>query len=231
MANGDFGRADLLRRFKLEAGLADASELDDNNDLYPLLSDGQLQTTRELAARAPKPFYQAPVQMVTADGGFTFSFGASPVDPTKNVLPMGWVQISPRQNAFSGDSFVGWKEGREFINEGTKIRIAGNRSWSGVLWTRFVATPPPITAAVDPILHPPEVNELTVYRAVELWAGQGNVRPDLIERMQDKWARAFPVWCLTFKKMHPGNGYAYDPARWWLWAGGDLGGKLGFGAA
>lgn len=231
MTTGDFGRVDLLRRFKNEAGLADASEIDDTNDIYPLLSDGQLITNRELALRAAKAFYQAPVAMSSTDGGFTFYFGVSPVDATKKLLPLGWVQISPTLSSFTGDSFAGWQEGRDYVNEGVRIRIPGNRSYAGTLYARFVPTPPPITAAVDPILLPPEVNALTVYKAVELWAGQGDVKPSLVARMEAKWAKEWPSWCSTFKRMHPGNGSSYDPARWYLYTGGDMGGKLGFGAA
>lgn len=231
MPNGDFGRADLLRRFKLEAGLADASDLDDDDDIYPMLSDGQLITTRRLAARAYKAFYQAPQAMTSTDGGSTFYFGASPVDATKKLLPLGWVQISPSLRAFSGDTFAGWVEGRDYLGEGDRIRIPGNRTYSGTLYARFVPTPPPITSAVDPILRPPEVNELTVIAAVEEFAGQGNVNPDLVDRMQRKWADKFPLWCHTFKAMHkssPGSGMI-DPSRWYFYTS-DLGGGNGFSA-
>lgn len=216
MANGDFGRVDLLRRFKDEAGLAEASELDATSDIYPLLSDGQLETTRELAARCYKSLYGAPSAMTSTDGGYTWYFGASPVDATKKLLPLGWVQISPRLSSFIGDGFNGWVEGVDYLGEGDRIRIPGNRTYSGTLYARFVPTPPPITASVDAILRPPEINILTVYKAVEQWAGQGNVRPELVKRMQDKWARAFPIWCHTLKKQYRGGGAMVDPNRWYL---------------
>lgn len=231
MTIGDFSSADLLRRFKNEAGLADASELSDADDIYPLLSDGQLIVTRELAARAYKAFYQAPTAMTSTDGGYTWYYGTSPVDATKKLLPLGWVQISPRANAFVGDAFSGWVEGREYLGEGDHIRIAGARTYAGTLYARFVPTPPPITALVAPILRPPEVGELTVIKAVEEFAGQGNTRPDLVERTQAKWKAKFPLWCHTFKAMHRGGGSGMiDPARWYLYTGADLGGGNGFTA-
>lgn len=227
-AIGDFGRVDLLRRFKDLAGLADASELDDDDDIYPMLSDGQLEVTRLLAAPCHKSMYQAPTAMTSTDGGYTFYFGASPVDATKKLLPMGWVQISPRLNDFIGDGFSGWQEGVDYLGEGDRIRIPGNRTYSGTLYARFVPTPPPITSAVDPILRPPEINELTVIKAVEQFAEDGNVNPDLAARMERKWAKKFPIWCHTLKKQFKGGGAMVDPSRWYLYV--NLGSGSGFSA-
>lgn len=215
-AIGDYGRVDLLRRFKDLAGLADGSEIDDDDDIYPLLSDAQLIVTRELAARCCKSLYGAPSLMSTADSGATYTFGASPIDATKKLLPLGWVQISPRLNDFTGDYFTGWQEGVDYLGESDRIRIPANRRYAGTLYARFVPTPPPITAAVDPILRPPEIGELTVIKAVELFAEQGDVSPKLAERMERKWAKSFPIWCHTLKKQFRGGGAMVDPARWYL---------------
>lgn len=227
-AIGDFGRVDLLRRFKNEAGLADANELDDDDDIYPLLSDGQVETARELAMRAWEAFAQAPQAMTSTDGGKTWYFGASPIDATKKLVPLGKVQIARRLADFVGTGFAGWMEGIDYLPEGDHIRIPGNRSYSGTLYARFVPTPPPINATTDAILHPPEVNLLTVYKAVELWADQGNVNTALSDRMQQKWAKAFPSWCHTFKSAHRNGSGMVDPGRWYLYV--NLGSGSGFTA-
>lgn len=230
MTTGDYGSADLLRRFKADAGLADATELDDATDLYPLLADAQEETIRELAARGDvvKALYQAPAALTPAADRKTFTFGVDPNNGAENILPMGWVQISTRLSAFSGDSFVGWREGVDFISEGTRIRIPSDHAYSGTLYGRWVPTPPRITAAVASIIRPAQARELIVCKAIIAFGRQGAVAPALVAAAQANWAQKFPIWCLTYKKQFKGGGGLTDPALWYL--NPDMGSSQGFTA-
>lgn len=227
-AIGDFGRVDLLRRWKNEAGVADASELSDTDDIYPYLSDGQIETARYLAMRAWEAFAQAPQAMTSTDGGYTFYYGASPIDATKKLVPLGKVQIARSLSDFVGIGFAGWQEGIDYLPEGDRIRIPANRTYSGSLYARFVPTPPPITSAVDAILRPPEINLLTVYKAVELYADQGNTNPALADRMALKFAKAAPSWLHTLKSSHRNGSAMASPNRWYLYV--NQGSGSGFSA-
>lgn len=230
MTTGDYGSADCLRRFKNEAGLADANELDDAADLYPLLADAQEEVIRELAARGDvvKALYQAPTTLTAATDRKTFTFGVDPNNPLENAMPLGWVQISTRLSAFSGDTFIGWREGYDFIAEGNRIRLTSDRSYSGTLYARWVPTPPRLTSAVAPILRPAQARELIVYKAIIAFGRQGAVRPDLVAAAQANWAQKFPIWCLTYRKQYKGGGALNDPSLWYLH--GDLGKGQGFTA-
>ena len=213
--------ADCLKRLKDEAGLEDSSEYDDTNDLYPLLSDGQEEAARMIAARYPNALYQAPAALTAAANRKTFSFGTV---NSAAVMPMGWVQIAPRLSAFVGDFFTGWVEGVEFLDEGTQIRIPGDRSYSGTLYGRWVPRPARITASVTPSLLPLEIGvPLLVNRAVKKLALHGNLRADLAQAKDAEWGRPFvrspgifAEAMLTYKRRFRGGGGMIDPAQWYL---------------
>lgn len=213
----------------MEAGLAAANELDDTTELYPMLADAQETVIRKIAAHGGyKALYNAPSAMSSADGGYTWTFGAHPTLASSFIMPLGWVQISPRSTAFVGDLFNGWVEGREYLGEGDRIRIAGARNWTGSLYARFVTTPPRLSATQEPILRMIEARELIPIQSVWDWALQGNVNPALASAMEKKWNAKFPIHMLSIKKAFRGGGGLLDPARWYL--NSDLGRGSGFSA-
>lgn len=211
----------MVARFLAEAGIATANELDTNADIYPRLSTALRHVIRVSASRFANPFYQAPTTLTPSADRKTFSFGLDR-DGVSNMTPMGWVQIAPFANAFSGDYFAGWIEGRDFISEGDHIRIPSNRSWSGTLYGRWVPTPPAITAAVAPVLLPIDARELAVIQAVLDWAQEGDQAPDVADRMAGKWKAKWPEYMLMWRRQYRGGGAILDPARWYF-AAPDLG--------
>lgn len=211
----DWDSADLLDRFMDEAGIAAANEFTDAQ-LYRRLSTAQGKVIREIAARYPKCLYAAPAALTAAGDRKTFSFGTDPNDPTRNIVPMGWVQVSPRLSAFTGDDAYLWTEGVDFLDEGDRIRLPGDRSYSGTLYGRWVPTPPTLTDAVQPILRPAEARDLIVLRATEDFATEGNTEPGLADRMRMKWDREFPIWMLALRRRFRGGGALGDPAQWYL---------------
>jgi hypothetical protein len=228
----DWDSADCLRRFKDKAGLEDATELDDNIDIYPLIADGQEEAIREVAARYPFALYSAPQLMVPSGDRKTFKY---PQVNGQDSMPMGWVQIAPRLTAFSGDLlFTGWVNGVEFMDEGVQIRIPGDRSYSGDLYFRGVMRPARVTAAVGISLLPLEIGvDLSINRAVRKWAMHGNQAPQLRQLMDEEWgmpkapgAGIFATAMLTYKRRFRGGGGMIDPAQWYLQSP-DLGGAGG----
>lgn len=218
--------ADCLRRFKRAVGLADANEESDAVDLYPILSSAQAEVIREIGVRYPACLYstQGPTALTAAADRKTFTFGT---DVNGNaIMPLGWVQISPRLTAFSGDDAYLWREGVDFLDEGTRIRIPSARAYSGTLYGRWVPTPPDITAIVQPVLEPAEARDLIVNRAAKAWASEGNIRPDLVALMELEWGgphngrppAKFATWMLTYRRRFRGGGALRDPALWYLYA-------------
>lgn len=208
--------ADCLRRLKRAVGLADANEEDDATDLYPILASAQAEVIREIAVRYPACLYyqQGPTALTPSADLKTFSFGD---DANGNaILPMGWTQLSNRLTAFSGDDSYYWREGVDFLDEGTRIRIPGDRTYSGTIYGRWIPTPPDIAADTDPILEPAEARQLIVIKAQQAWASEGNIRPDLVADAERQWAKAFPVWMLTWRRRFRGGGALRDPSKWYL---------------
>jgi hypothetical protein len=210
----------LLADFKRKAGLQEAAEYDDDAELYPRLSIAQNNVVRSISSRFPNALYSSPFALTRATDGKTYSYG---LDAQNNpILPMGTVQIAPSLSAFSGDSFVGWKEGLDFMDEGTHIRMMSNRSFGGTLYCRAVLTPPDISSSVNPILAPADARELISIQAVLDWADDGGLLPSVAGAQQRQWNRKFPEWMLTYKKRFRGGGGLFDPARWYF-AAPDLG--------
>jgi hypothetical protein len=208
--------AQLVKQFKLEAGLQDASEMDDSVDICPMLSIAQVKVLNRISAIYPNALYSPPFQLIASADRTTFSFGT---DSAGNpIVAKGWVQISPRATAFSGDSFAGWVEGQDFLDEGDKIRVVSNRTYSGTLYCRAVLTPPDITLLVPPVLNPPDARQLIVVQAVKDFAGQGEQNAKVAARMQAKWNEDFPALMLTMRKRFRGGGGMVDSARWYLTA-------------
>lgn len=218
--------ADLLRRFKRLAGIADVNEDDDTLDLYPILASAEVEVIREIANRYPHALYdrQGPTRLTPSEDRKTFSFGT---DGNGNpVLPLGWVQISPRMTAFAGDDSYYWREGVDFLDEGTQIRMPSDRRYAGDLWGRWVPTPPGISSTVAPVLQPAEARELIAIKATELYATEGNTRPDLADAMRKLWGGPhnghppgkFASWMLTYRRRYRGGGALRDPALWYIWS-------------
>lgn len=207
----------VLKALKLEMGLNDANEYDDTTDLYPRASHAQVKLVERIATVFPNALYPAPFAMTRAGDGKTYSYGT---DSSGNaIVSLGSVQIAPTLAAFSGDTFVGWQEGRDFYDEGDHIRIVSNRTYSGTLYVRAVLTPPDITAAVAPVVNPASARALIGVLGAWLFALEGNQNPQLAQAMKVKWDdrdTGFPALMLTLKSRFRGGGAGFDPGRWWF---------------
>lgn len=145
--------------------------------------------------------YGAPAALSTSDGGFTFTFGTD--SNGYALFPMGKVGIYPSLNAIPGSP---WSDGLDYLNEGTRIRIPNNRSYSGTLYWRGITPPADISAGVQPSLFPEMARELITITAVKNFGQAGNLNPDLADQMREAYARAFPRWMLVYRTQFRNGG-------------------------
>lgn len=216
---------DLVLQFQNEAGIptSSGSELTPAGDILPRLSRAQNKVIGMIAARFPEALYQAPTAMVTSDGGKTFTYGAT--DPNGNpIVPLGFTQIAPNLSAFTGERyFVGWVEGREFLDEGAHIRIPSGRAYTGTLYARFVPTAPYLASGtpgpiVNSILLPVDARILIVRQAVKDWAFEGAVNIPLGQLKDGQLKEDFRTFMTIYRTRFKDGGGLIDPARWWFGA-------------
>jgi hypothetical protein len=214
----DWDVDDLVLQFQNEAGIptVSGSEISPSTDIVPRLSRAQNAVIAMIGARFPEALYQAPIALTPSSDHKTFSYGT---DSAGNaVVPLGYVQVSPSLSSFSGERyFVGWVEGREFLDEGAQIRIPSNRSYTGTLYARFVPTAPAmVSGGQQPILNPAAARILIVRKAVKDYALEGAVNVPLGQLKDAQFKEDFRSWMTTYRTRFKGGGGLIDPARWWF---------------
>lgn len=144
---------------------------------YGLLTEAQVFWMKKMSATKPEPNYGPPVQMVTADGGFTYTFGPADADG-RFPFPLGHAEIRESRNGRLWIPSTDWQT-RDFVMEGDRIRLPNGRqrTVTGGPWARFVADPSTVIDAVtQPVLKPFSARILLVNRACILYALQGGKR-------------------------------------------------------
>lgn len=119
------------------------------------------------------------------------------------MMPMGKALILPSLASFPD---YAWIEGLDYISEGTQIRLTNNRTWSGELYWYGVPQPPNISASSQPVLFPEGSRELIVYRAVALFAEEGEQNSGLADRMEARYQQALGRWLLALKNQFSNGG-------------------------
>lgn len=219
MAGTGWQSSDLLTRFNAYAGrpTSDAITADEK---YQRLSDGQDAVLTELMNTAPRPLYGAPTAMVTADGGYTWTFGTDGNGYAN--FPLGKASIYPNLNAVPD---YPWQPGLDYLDEGTQIRIPNNMPWSGQLYWYGVTAPQAISASVQPVIQPPHSRILIVIKGVQIFAEEYLRNAALSDQMQLRWEREWPKH-VTMIRRHLRGGRQLGPLTG-FWGRGGAG--LGFG--
>lgn len=135
----------------------------------------------------------------TANQVFTFGFNANGWP----IMPMGKALILPSLASFPD---FAWIEGLDYVNEGTQIRLTNNRTWTGNLYWYGVPQPTDITASVNPVIFPEGARELIVYRAVAMFAEEGEGNTTLADRMEARYQQAWGRWCGAWKTQFSDGG-------------------------
>jgi hypothetical protein len=192
-----YDSANLLSRFNSLAKRPSSDEITDAQK-YALLATAQLDVIREIAIRAPYALYQDPATLSTSDNKeFTFGTDGS----GHAVMPLGHVGVFRSLNDVPDNPLI---EGLDYLDEGTLIRIPNNRTYTGTLYWRGIATPTDISASQEPTLRPAHSRVLIVIKAVWNFALEGAARLALADTMERKWDREFPVhmanWKTHFKR-------------------------------
>lgn len=198
--------ADLLSRFdNLAARPSGTADAMGDTAKYQYLSDAQQEVIADLSAVAPWTLYQkvayGSMPTLTTTDSQVFTFGN---DVNGNPLfPQGKAMIYPSLNAIPDSP---WREGWDYLNEGTQIRIPNNGTYAGTLYWRGIAPVLDITATNQPALLPVASRILIVYKAVWTYALAGNRKQDLAQQMQALYEKRWPHWCVLWRTAFANGG-------------------------
>lgn len=174
---------------------------------YQRLTESQNRVIAKIMAVCPQSLYPkvsyAAMPTLTTTDNQVFTFGTD--SNGYPISPMGKTWIGP---SLSGLLDTPWIQGRDYLNEGTQIRIPDNRTFSGTLYWYGVKNPPDITASTQPSIFPEAARELIVIDAVRQFATEYVRNPELAQAMAGEWSDAWPSWCLAWKtNMRQGGAY------------------------
>ncbi len=197
--------SDLLTRFNQMAGRPASGDSLSDATKYQYLSDAQQEVIADLSAIAPWTLYQkvayGSMPTLTTTDQQVFTFGN---DVNGNPLfPQGKAMIYPSLNAIPDNP---WREGYDYVNEGTQIRIPNNGTYAGTLYWRGIAPVLDITATNQPALLPVASRILIVYKAVWTYALAGNRKQDLAAQMQALYEKRWPHWCVLWRTQFANGG-------------------------
>lgn len=162
--------ADLLARCLRDTG-ADRvpDEGQSSADWYAFLTEAQDQFVRMLIGLFPQALATAPVQLATADSGFTYVFPTAPLTLVELTDGKGGTPLRLGEY-YDGSS--------DFVWEGElTLRMARDtaRSFGAGLWARYIAQPSTIDETTEPSLpnqYRPPLVPLACYR----WAKRGGYK-------------------------------------------------------
>ncbi len=211
-----YDSADCLAR--LNDALARPSA-DDYSDTakYAKLADAQNEVYMDIAAVCPQALFEAPTALSTADGGQTFTFASA-------VFPFGHIEVYPTLQSVPD---APWSEGLDYLNEGSRIRIPNNRSYSSTtLYARYIKYPAVITSSQAPSISPIQATELIVAKAAQLFGLRGALRPELAGAFAARYAELWRKWALYYKTQHDAQGASVKGYFPWQYSP-DLGSRMG----
>jgi hypothetical protein len=195
MSSTGYESTDLLALFNRYAGRFSSGDTISDTDKYDRLAKAQFRVLGMASAVAPQAFYPATLATLsTSDGGQTFTFGTD--GQGYAIAPMGKAQIY--DNLASVPNFP-WVEGWQYLNEGTRIRIPYNGTYSGTLYWRGITAPSALNATNQPVFFPEGSRELIVIDAVRQFMKEPGGDVGVLNNMNEEWQRAWPLWCLVWK--------------------------------
>ena len=199
-----YDSASLLDLFNEKAGRPTTDQVSDAQK-YRQLTVSQNRTIAKLSAIAPYSLYpkvsydDLPTFQTVDNQVFTLGDDANDYP----IFPMGKGGVFTSLNNIPDSP---WREGVDYMNEGTQIRIPNNRSYSGTLYWYGIANPSDIDATHQPALFPEASRELLVIDAVRQFSTNYARDPNLAMLMAAEWADAWPAWCLTWKTQYRSGG-------------------------
>lgn len=139
--------------------------------LYRNLSTAESDVQSDVAMRVPHALIAAPALLTSADGGKTYPY----VDAAgTTVAAQGYMRVFTRLEDIPDSPLV---EGVDYTNEGTKLRIPNNLTWtySTGPYVQMIAATVPLSASVNPTL-PSYMLMAVVYQAAVNFCQSGGKR-------------------------------------------------------
>lgn len=170
-----YDSADLLARFKLWAKFpTQGTPPLTNPESYQLLGEAQQEVAVDLAAHCPWLNFSAPTLLTSADGGVTYDFGD---DAEGNAITPLAVEVYAKASGRELFAASYGATGGDFVVEGTRIRMPGNRArtFSEGPYARFVTVPLVLDGSTEPTLQPMEARPLIVFAAARKYARLGGL--------------------------------------------------------
>lgn len=99
-----------------------------------------------------------------------------------------------------------WREGYDYMNEGSQIRLPSDRTYSGTLYWRGITQPADLDATHNPALLPEASRVMISHIAAMNYGRAAAKNPALVDEMKDylgePWGNskgAFARWALTWR--------------------------------
>ncbi len=194
--------------------IMEADELWTDTRAYLFLADAQESVVAELAPIAPNAFIGAPQQLVTSDGGRTYTYPGG-------AYPFGHVEVYAQETG--GRTLYATSYGNssgDFVFEGALIRTPGNRqrSYTSGPWARYAAIPARLSASVEPSIAPDAARERILFKALELAAEVSGGAMDPTP-WATKYAQARQRWVTLWQTQYQSAGMVAlttPNGPWWL---------------
>lgn len=148
----------------------------------------------------PKVAYGSLPTLTTTDQQ-VFTFGTD--SNGYGIFPMGKGGIYANLNDIPNN---GWQEGRDYMREGTQIRIPNNGTYNGTLYWYGIGQPADITATDQPSLLPEASRELIVIEAVRSFSKEYTRNLPLAAEMQQEFDLLWPRYCLVWRTQFRSGG-------------------------
>lgn len=189
-----FDSADLLAQFRELADIPTVSEISATS-IYARLARAQQDVIEEVASIYPNCMYRTsgPATLTTSDNK-VYTFGTDAQGHA--VAPMGHVAVFRSLSDYPDNPM---REGVEYLDEGTQIRIPNNNTEQATLYWQGIPTPADISASQEPALRPAPARRLIVIKAVETFAREGGRNYALADDMEALYAKQFAKHMLSWK--------------------------------
>jgi hypothetical protein len=197
-----FDSPSLLGTFNDLTGRPSADAITDPRK-YGWLSLANNELIANIAAICPWTLYPTGAfpTMTTADNKiFTFGtdtngYAKTPIGKTGIYTSLSSIPDSP------------WREGWDYLDEGSQIRIPNDNTYSGTLYYRGIVQPDDLASGTNPSLLPEASRVLIPHIAALNFARSVGRNPQLAQMELDylgyPWAAespgAFARWCLAWK--------------------------------
>ncbi len=199
-----YDSADLLALFNSMAGRPTTDAITDAQK-YARLSKAQNRVIAKMMPVCPKSLYPkaayGSLPTLTTTDSQIFTFGTDTNGYA--VFPGGHGGVYTSLNDIPD---YPWVEGRDYMLEGTQIRIPNNGTYTGTLYWYGITNPADITAVVQPALFPEASRELIAIEGVRQFAVEYVRNLALADEMQSEWDKAWPGWCLVWKTQFRSGG-------------------------